>query len=160
MSVSPLKLKDIFQTWWPLAAGWLLMTAEIPLITAVVARNPDPKIHLAAWGIAFPLVLIFGSPVMMFLAASTASSYDPAPDTLATRPATLKATPMLRDTPELARHAAADSDTHSLPSLRVLPTRDPSVARHTRRAPVTTNIPCPRPPPKFMTRPACGRPSW
>lgn len=81
MTHAPLKpqslsAQEIFKTWWPLAAGWLLMTAEIPMLAAIVARQADPKIHLAAWGIAFPLVLILGSPVMMMLAASTTLSKD------------------------------------------------------------------------------------
>lgn len=75
-SPSPLPLVKVFQTWWPLAAGWLVMTAEIPLLAAFVARAADPEVHLAAWGLVFPMVLILASPVMMLLAASTALSRD------------------------------------------------------------------------------------
>lgn len=69
-------MRRVTQTWWPLAAGWFLMTVEIPLLSAAIARNPDPQIHLAAWGLVFSLALIFGSPVIMLLSASTALSRD------------------------------------------------------------------------------------
>lgn len=59
----PLPMQRIVRTWWPLAAGWLLMTVEIPIYTAVIARLAEPKINLAAWGVTFPLVLIFGAGV-------------------------------------------------------------------------------------------------
>lgn len=77
-SASPraLSLSHIFNAWWPLAAGWLVMTMEIPVLAAFVARAADPEIHLAAWGLVFPVALILASPVMMLLAASTALSKD------------------------------------------------------------------------------------
>ncbi len=55
------------------------MGAELPLLSAVVARLPNPAINLAAYGgIVFPLALIIESPVIMLLAASTALSKDEA----------------------------------------------------------------------------------
>ena len=76
---TPLTFKRILHTWWPLAASWLLMGAEMPLLSAVVARLPNPAINLAAYGgIVFPLALIIESPVIMLLAASTALSKDKA----------------------------------------------------------------------------------
>ncbi|MCB0099014.1 MAG: hypothetical protein KDE46_24945 [Caldilineaceae bacterium] len=71
ISSPTLSMRKVIQTWWPLAAGWLVMTIEIPLLAAFVARAADPKVHLAAWGMLFPIVLILASPVMMLLAAST-----------------------------------------------------------------------------------------
>jgi len=69
--------KQIFRTWWPLAASWFLMALELPALSAIVARLPDPKINLAAYGgIVFPLVLIIEAPIIMLLAASTALSKD------------------------------------------------------------------------------------
>ncbi len=54
-----LSYKRILNTWWPLAASWLLMGAELPALSAFVARLPDPAINLAAYGgIVFPLALI------------------------------------------------------------------------------------------------------
>ena len=68
--------KQILNTWWPLAAGWLLMTVEVPMLAAFIARRADPEINLAAWGVAFPLVLLFGSPALALLATSTTFSKD------------------------------------------------------------------------------------
>lgn len=55
------------------------MGAELPALSAVVARLPDARINLAAYGgIVFPLALIIESPIIMLLAASTALSKDTA----------------------------------------------------------------------------------
>lgn len=73
----PLAGRTVLRTWWPLAASWLLMGAELPLVSAVVARLPDPTTHLAAFGgIVFPLSMLFEAPVIMLLSASTALSRD------------------------------------------------------------------------------------
>ena len=72
-----LPMRQIFKTWWPLAASWLLMGAELPVLSAVVARLANPEINLAAYGgVVFPLALIVESPIIMLLAASTALSKD------------------------------------------------------------------------------------
>jgi len=69
--------RRIFETWWPLATSWLLMSVELPALSAVVARLDDPAIHLAAvGGVVFPLALLIESPIIMLLAASTALSRD------------------------------------------------------------------------------------
>ncbi|MDY7079718.1 MAG: hypothetical protein SXV54_22765 [Chloroflexota bacterium] len=70
-------MRRIVQTWWPLAASWMLMAVEGPVMSAVVARLADPEIHLAAWGgVVWPLLLIIESPIIMLLSASTALSKD------------------------------------------------------------------------------------
>jgi len=69
-------MRRITKTWWPLAAGWFLMTVEIPFLSAVIARHPDPQISLASWGLVFSIALILASPAMMILSASTALSRD------------------------------------------------------------------------------------
>ncbi len=70
-------MRRIVRTWWPLAASWLLMAAEIPVLSAVVARLAEPAINLAAYGgVVFPLALIIESPILMLLSASTALSRD------------------------------------------------------------------------------------
>ncbi len=57
----------------PLGASWLLMAAEQPLLTAVIARMADQKVQLAAWGaVVFPVALVIEAPIIMLLAASTA----------------------------------------------------------------------------------------
>ncbi len=70
-------LFNIFRAWWPLAASWLFMSIEQPLVGAVIARLADPTVHLAALGgIVFPLALVIEAPIIMLLAASTALSRD------------------------------------------------------------------------------------
>ncbi|MDP6158338.1 MAG: hypothetical protein QF534_05795 [Phycisphaerales bacterium] len=66
---------SILRTWWPLAASWLLMGAELPAIAGVVSRLEQPEIMLAAFGgVVFPIALLIESPIIMMLAASTAWS--------------------------------------------------------------------------------------
>lgn len=75
--LKPLSMKRIFDTWWPLAASWMLMGAELPALSAVIARLENPKINLAAYGgIVFPISLIIEAPIIMLLAASTALCKD------------------------------------------------------------------------------------
>jgi hypothetical protein len=70
-------MRRIAQTWWPLAASWLLMALELPALSAVVARLANPAINLAAYGgLVFPVSLIIESPIIMLLSASTALSKD------------------------------------------------------------------------------------
>ncbi|MBN2046248.1 MAG: hypothetical protein JW750_00285 [Anaerolineaceae bacterium] len=82
MTTKTVHLKDltflnIFKTWWPLALGWMLMSFEQPIMSAVMAHLPDPTIHLAAYsGVVFPIALIVEAPIIMLLAASTALSKD------------------------------------------------------------------------------------
>lgn len=73
----PLSMHRILRTWWPLAASWLFMATEGPMMSTVVARMIEPEINLAAWGgIVFPLALIIESPIIMLLSTSTALSKD------------------------------------------------------------------------------------
>ncbi|MFT7484598.1 MAG: hypothetical protein ACI9F9_000438 [Candidatus Paceibacteria bacterium] len=68
-----LSLKRVTTVWWPLAASWLLMGVELPLLTAVVERMANPDINLASFGsIVLPLSLLIESPIIMLLAAATA----------------------------------------------------------------------------------------
>ncbi len=70
-------LRRVVGAWAPLAASWLLMAVELPMLSAVVARLPHPKVHLAAYGgVVFPLALLIEAPVIMLLGASTALSKD------------------------------------------------------------------------------------
>ena len=49
------------------------MGLERPIVAALMARFPEPEIHLAAYAsVVFPLSLVIESPVIMLLAASTA----------------------------------------------------------------------------------------
>lgn len=72
-----LPIRRVVQAWWPLATSWALMGAELPALSAIVARLAEPEIHLAAYGgVVFPIALIIEAPIMMLLAASTALSKD------------------------------------------------------------------------------------
>ena len=66
-------LARVRRTWWPLAASWLLMGVELPLVSAHMARLVEPEISLAAYGaLVFPICLVIEAPIIMLLAASTA----------------------------------------------------------------------------------------
>jgi progressive ankylosis protein len=62
----------IFKFWLPLAATWLMMSMEGPFIAAIIARLPEPKFNLAAFGVAFSFALVIEAPVIMIMSASTA----------------------------------------------------------------------------------------
>lgn len=64
--------RRILRLWLPLAAMWLLMSLEQPTLSAVIARLPEPKLNLAAYGLTFAMALIIESPVIMFLTLGTA----------------------------------------------------------------------------------------
>lgn len=67
--------RTVFAAWWPLATSWMLMGLELPLISAFIARLPHPQIGLAAYGsVVLPVALVIESPIIMLLAASTATS--------------------------------------------------------------------------------------
>lgn len=70
--VQKLSYKQIFKFWLPLAATWLMMSLEGPYIAAIIARLPEPKFNLAAYGVAFSFALIIEAPVIMIMSASTA----------------------------------------------------------------------------------------
>lgn len=68
----PLSYKKIFALWVPMAATWLMMAIEGPFLAAVIARLPDPKFNLAAYGVAFAFAILVEAPVIMIMSASTA----------------------------------------------------------------------------------------
>lgn len=67
-----LSYKKIFLLWVPLAAMWLMMGIEMPLINAVIARLGNAKANLAAFGVTLAISLIVESPIIQLLAAGTA----------------------------------------------------------------------------------------
>jgi len=67
-----LKSRTIIRLWAPLAATWLMMASEGPILAAVIARMPDPKFNLAAYGVAFAFAIIIEAPIIMLMSASTA----------------------------------------------------------------------------------------
>ena len=70
--MEPLSQRKIFFFWLPLAATWLMMSVEGPFLAAIIARLPEPKFNLAAYGVAFAFALIIEAPVIMIMSASTA----------------------------------------------------------------------------------------
>jgi hypothetical protein len=64
--------RSIFLFWAPLAATWLMMAVEGPFLAAVIARLPDPKFNLAAYGVAFAFAVLMEAPVIMLMSAATA----------------------------------------------------------------------------------------
>lgn len=68
---SELTFKKILKFWYPLAATWIMMSLEGPLLTALIARMVEPKYNLAAFGVAFSFALIIEAPVIMIMSATT-----------------------------------------------------------------------------------------
>lgn len=76
---NPLRAREVAAVWAPLAASWLLMGLELPIVSAAIARLPDATVSLAAYGGAvFPIALLIESPIIMLLSASTALARDEA----------------------------------------------------------------------------------
>ncbi len=69
---SGLTFKKIFRFWVPLSATWLMMSAEGPFLSAVIARMSNPEYNLAAFGVAFSFAMIIEAPVILLMTASTA----------------------------------------------------------------------------------------
>jgi len=72
----PLTRKRIALFWAPLAATWLMMAVEGPLLAAVIARLGAPAYNLAAYGVAYSLALLVEAPVIMMMSAATALAVD------------------------------------------------------------------------------------
>ena len=73
-----LSVRKIIIFWLPLAATWLMMSIEGPILAALIARLAEPEFNLAAYGVAFSFALIIEAPVIMIISASTAlvKNYD------------------------------------------------------------------------------------
>ncbi|MDY6821238.1 MAG: hypothetical protein SVN78_06420 [Deferribacterota bacterium] len=63
--------KKLFKLWYPLAFAWLMISAEGPFLTAIVARLNNPDENLAAYGISFSIAIFTESLVIMLLSTST-----------------------------------------------------------------------------------------
>jgi Na+-driven multidrug efflux pump len=69
-----LTYRGIALLYLPLAASWALMLMEAPLVNAFLARGADPELSLAAFGVAFNIILVVEAPVLMILELSIALS--------------------------------------------------------------------------------------
>lgn len=67
-----LTIRRVMIFWLPLAVTWLIMAIEGPFLAAIIARIPEPKYNLAAYGVAFAFALLVESPIIMMMSASTA----------------------------------------------------------------------------------------
>ena len=67
-----LSQRTIFWLWLPLAGMWLIMAAEMPLVAAFIARLPQAKENLAAFGLTFSISMMVSCPVLQLLTTSTA----------------------------------------------------------------------------------------
>ena len=69
---APVSTRRIVAFWLPLAATWLMMSAEGPFLTALMARLADAKFNLAAFGVAFSLAMLVEAPIIMIMSAAAA----------------------------------------------------------------------------------------
>jgi hypothetical protein len=70
--IETLTQRRILLFWLPLAASWLLMMSEIPIVNAAIARLPEAETMIAAFGITASISITIESPVIMLLATATA----------------------------------------------------------------------------------------
>jgi len=71
-----LTMSAVLRFWLPLAASWLLMLTETPIVNAFVARMTEPKLQLAAFGVALSLAYAVESPVISLLTVGNALARD------------------------------------------------------------------------------------
>jgi hypothetical protein len=69
--MNKLTYKRLFQLWYPLAFAWIMISAEGPFLTAIVARLNAPRYNLAAYGISITLAMLTEALVIMLLSTST-----------------------------------------------------------------------------------------
>ena len=72
MPAERLTYRRIFTFWAPLVGTWLMIAADGPYLAAIIARQPEPVLNLAAFGVAFAFAIIVEAPVIMLSSASTA----------------------------------------------------------------------------------------
>ncbi|MCK5945164.1 MAG: hypothetical protein KAI24_24455, partial [Planctomycetes bacterium] len=65
-SPPPVTARRVLALWWPLAASWLLMGVEMPMLTVAMTRMPGGEPHLAALGaLVYPLSILIEAPIIM-----------------------------------------------------------------------------------------------
>ncbi len=76
---APVTLRRVTSLWAPLAASWLLMGVEMPLVATVVLRLDAGKTQMAALGsVVYPVSVLIEAPIIMLLAAATRLAVDTA----------------------------------------------------------------------------------
>ena len=59
--------RQILREWIPLLLIWFLMALDLAIASALVARDPNPEVNLAAFNITFGLSLLLEAPIIMML---------------------------------------------------------------------------------------------
>ncbi|PIE90779.1 MAG: hypothetical protein CR997_03910 [Acidobacteria bacterium] len=72
MSGLELSNRKVLIFWYPLLLTWLMMAVEGPYLAAIIARLPQEKYNLAAFGVSFALALVIEAPVIMLMSAAIA----------------------------------------------------------------------------------------
>lgn len=75
-STIPLTTLQLLAFGAPLAATWFMMALEGPFLSALIARLDNPKVNLAAFGVALSLAILVEAPVIHMLSASNALVHD------------------------------------------------------------------------------------
>lgn len=72
----PLTPRTVIGTWLPLALSWLIMTSELVIAAAFVARMASPELNLAAWGIVFAISVTIQATAQTLLPTGAALASD------------------------------------------------------------------------------------
>lgn len=71
-----IQTRDVVRFWLPLSFTWLMMAAEGPILTSVVARMSDAMFNLAAYGVTLAIGMLIESPVINLLSTTVALAKD------------------------------------------------------------------------------------
>jgi len=72
MSDKELSYRELFFLWVPLALSWAMMSIAGPVVSAGIARLPNPSVNLAAHGLTMDIAVLVESPIIMILSTSVA----------------------------------------------------------------------------------------
>ncbi len=65
--------RQIIRTWWPISVTVLILFSEVQILSSIIARFPNDKHNLAAFGVAQSVLLLFESPILMIFSATIAA---------------------------------------------------------------------------------------
>ncbi len=71
-----IQTRDVIRFWLPLSFTWLMMSAEGPILTSIVARMNDAMFNLAAYGVTLAIGMLIESPVINLLSTTVALAKD------------------------------------------------------------------------------------
>lgn len=67
---------QIFFFWLPLFLTWVFMSSETAVLNSFVARLPEEKLNLAAFGVSFPLLILCEAPILSAVSGAIAICKD------------------------------------------------------------------------------------